>query len=268
MGGDDTFRRRRRWFQFTLRTLLVMVFGVAILLAWFATRLHQARQQREALATARRAGAVAFYEQEVRWRAGRYEDATQEAPAKARGPGRLRRTLGRDFFDRVVCITFPAHASDGMLALLAGLPEMRSVSLAGTSVTDKGMAELGRLAKLEELSLDGTGITDAGVLRLAGLQDLKSLYLGGTGITDEGAKVIAGLRELRIVCLEETQVSDSGLTLLARLPQLEELHVFKTGVSEEGARVFEAARPSVKLIRTRKCKLHRFSRGMSVAADS
>lgn len=80
--------------------------------------------------------------------------------------------------------------------------------------------------------------------------------------------VIAGLRELQVVCLEGTQVSDAGLTLLAKLPQLEELHVFKAGVSEEGARAFEAARPSVKLIRTRKCKLHRYGRGMSITADS
>lgn len=251
--------------QFTLKTLLLMVAMVAIPLAWLGPKLNQARQQRESLTAARSVGARTLYEQEVQWREGRYED-TGPATTEPHGPEWLRRILGRDFFDPVVHIIFQdGRTSDNDLELLKGLPETRSLSLTRTSVTDKGMALLSRLTGLEELFLDGTGITDAGLLQLSGLQHLKSLYLGGTGITDEGAKVISELRELRILCLEETQVSDAGLASLATLPHLEEVHVFKTGVSGDGAQAFTAARPSVRVIRTRVCPLHRYGRGMMIA---
>ena len=44
-----TPKPKRRWLQFSLRTLMVVmvVFGTG--LGWFAHEVHQARQQREAL---------------------------------------------------------------------------------------------------------------------------------------------------------------------------------------------------------------------------
>jgi hypothetical protein len=45
-------RRRRRFLQFTVRSLLVFVLLVSIGMSWFAVKLARARRQREAVEAA------------------------------------------------------------------------------------------------------------------------------------------------------------------------------------------------------------------------
>jgi hypothetical protein len=66
--------------------------------------------------------------------------------------------------------------------------EPLSLTLAGTLVTDAGLAHLGNIPNLERVNLSGTEITDAGLMRLETLTQLKTLRLGQTDVTDEGMK--------------------------------------------------------------------------------
>jgi hypothetical protein len=45
----DTTRPKRRWFQYSLRTLLVFMVLASIPMSWLAVKMQQARRQREAL---------------------------------------------------------------------------------------------------------------------------------------------------------------------------------------------------------------------------
>ena len=78
----------------------------------------------------------------------------------------------------------------------AGLTSLTDLSLAGTRVTDGGLASLAELPRLRWLNLWGcTDVSDAGLPSLAALRNLRSLTLWGcTGVTDKGAAALG--REL------------------------------------------------------------------------
>lgn len=47
---------RRRWFRYSLRTLLALVLVTCLGLGWFAHKLKQARDQKETVAAIRQLG--------------------------------------------------------------------------------------------------------------------------------------------------------------------------------------------------------------------
>ncbi len=115
-------------------------------------------------------------------------------------------------------------------------------SMAGPKVTD---AQLELLKPVAEqtfwLNLAGTGVTDAGLAGLAGLKNLQRLHLEKTGITDAGLAHLKGLSELRYLNLYGTKVTDKGLESLKGLKKLRSLYVWQTAVTEEGAKALAGA---------------------------
>jgi len=82
--------------------------------------------------------------------------------------------------------------TDASVALLASAENLRLIRLAETGVTDASLDTLLKLQKLESINLYGTKVTNAGVLKLAGLPNLKRLYLWQTEVTPE---TVATLKE-------------------------------------------------------------------------
>jgi YHS domain-containing protein/uncharacterized membrane protein len=108
---------------------------------------------------------------------------------------------------------------DAELAQLGPLAANIAVlNLAGTKVTDAGLAELARMPNLQRLRLERTAVTDAGLAHLANHQKLEYLNLWGTGI------------------------SDAGLEPLTRLPSLRQLYLWRTNVTPDTANAFAEAR--------------------------
>lgn len=108
--------------------------------------------------------------------------------------------------------------TDADLALLEPLaPTLASLHLAGTSVTDDGVAALADFPRLERLHLERTATTDRGVTHLAGLTQLRYLNLYGTNVTDDALVTIANLPSIESVYLWQTEVSPQAGALLAAL---------------------------------------------------
>jgi hypothetical protein len=59
---------------------------------------------------------------------------------------------------------------DADLALLAGLPQLKSVNLTDTAISDEGLRHLAGLTGLTDLYLGGTKVTDKGMTHLEGLK--------------------------------------------------------------------------------------------------
>jgi YHS domain-containing protein len=98
--------------------------------------------------------------------------------------------------------------SDGDLAKLAPVAaNLRWLDLAGTKITDAGLAHLKPMANLTRLHLERTRITDAGLTRLAALHGLEYLNLYGTPITDAGLPSLQSLPKLKKVYLWQTKVT-------------------------------------------------------------
>jgi hypothetical protein len=170
-------KRKRRWFQFSLRTLLIVVVIVAIPCAWLGRKIEQKRREREAVAGLRDPGGTVLYDYEVE----------KEGPA---GPDWLRRMLGENFFNDVVAVYFENHAivTDERVMNVKELTQLTWLNVYETSVTDAGLTSLKGLTHLDYLNLGANAITDAGLSNLKGLTRLRFLGLSGTHVTDAGVK--------------------------------------------------------------------------------
>lgn len=120
--------------------------------------------------------------------------------------------------------------------------------LVGDTIADEQLATLAPLsAQLTWLNLAGTKITDAGLATVAGLPKLTRLHLERTGITDAGLAHLCGLANLEYLNLYGTQVTDAGLIQLAPLTNLKKVFLWQTGVTAAGADTLKAALPNLKI---------------------
>lgn len=117
-----------------------------------------------------------------------------------------------------------SNISDAGLANLKNLVTLKVLNLNRCpKITDAGVAELEKLINLEVLDLDFTQIDDPGLLHLKGFTKLRELTLQKTGVTDKGVKDIVGF-PLVCLSLRETKVTDASLQLLKeKVPTLQTL---------------------------------------------
>ncbi len=145
--------------------------------------------------------------------------------------------------------------SDAQLAQLAPLgPNIVDLNLAGTKITDAGLATVSTMSNLTRLRLDRTAITDGGLTKLTKLKELSYLNLYGTPVTDKCLNALAALPNLRHLYLYQTKVdpaaaaafaaSKTDATKIARLKkQIEKLQEQVSGASVD---VVEGIKPSTK----------------------
>ena len=199
------------WFQFSIRSLLLLMVVVAIPCSWLAAARQQAEKQREAVQRIWKAGGVAAYDYQVN--PSGY--LTLAAPP---GPAWLRRLLGDNLFalslDAVQVDFGISRAGDAELEHLNELPQLRCLILCCTNVGDAGLQNVERLARLQRLCLGGTRVSDAGLQHLGGLTQLQELDLGSTGVSDASLQHLKGLTQLKSLNLSNTRVTDAGVKRL------------------------------------------------------
>ena len=141
-----------------------------------------------------------------------------------------------------------AKLGDELHIAILGLSPREPWLQCNAAVAGKGFgdAELQRLAPLAAnlrwLDLAGTSVTDAGLARLPAMPNLTRLHLERTAITDAGLAGLAGMTSLEYLDLYGTAVSDAGLESLQKLPNLKRLYVWRTKVTPEAAKAFMEAR--------------------------
>jgi Leucine-rich repeat (LRR) protein len=141
-------------------------------------------------------------------------------------------------------------ADDKTLALIAkAWPQLQTLELEGTNVTDTGLVHLEGLSRLKRLALINTVITDKGLAHLKGLTQLQVLDLSATKITDQGLAPLKGLANLRELSLGLTKITDAGLGELKGLTQLRKLDLFLSKVTAGGVRELQKDLPRAKIIR-------------------
>jgi hypothetical protein len=138
---------KRRWAQFRMATMFVVV---TVLCVWLAVVVNRASSQRNAVAALRALG-TAHIEYDVD-RLGIGDDSSLKQF--------LRNWLPRDYTDEVVKVML-LNLEDSHLLHLRKLPKLQSVRLIGGQVSGEGLACLKALHDLEDLALDRTDVTDA-----------------------------------------------------------------------------------------------------------
>ncbi|MFZ5831465.1 MAG: hypothetical protein ACOY3P_15380 [Planctomycetota bacterium] len=188
---------RRRWLQYSLRTLLIVMTLLAVWLAFYTSR---ARRQARAAKALEEAGAEVLY-------FNRFQHSANAARfTKPVAPDWLRDLLSVDFVDSVRTVVLTGNhpnvprsepVSDAHLAHLKDLPEVEALILVSRSgsVTNAGLAHVAKLSQLKELMLANPSITDEGIGQLGALHELRFLQLA-TSITDAGIEQLQAFRKL------------------------------------------------------------------------
>jgi hypothetical protein len=152
----DPPKRKRRWFQFSLRSLLMFTVVCAIGSAWVARKIELKRKELEAVRAITKLQGEAYWDyQRIPAKVGR---AWRPEGAEPKGPAWLRKLLGENFFSEVECV----YAVGGLenLKELPHLPELRLMS---GGIADADLVNLKGLAELTSLGLIDTRVTDAAV---------------------------------------------------------------------------------------------------------
>ena len=187
MNDSRPKKPRRRWYQYRLRTLLVVVLLASIGMSWFAVKMQQARRQEEAVAAVRKLGARVTYN---------YQEGDPYADPPT--PVWLRRLLGDDFFFAVTGVLLDHHqVTDTEVARLKGLTQLQRLNLDYTTVKGPGLEHLKGLTRLQMLSVYRSQVTDAGLKHLNGMKQLESLDLTETRVTDVGLEHLKELTHLK-----------------------------------------------------------------------
>ena len=216
--AEPKSKPRRRWYQFSLRTLLIAVTLAGCGFAWVGVKIREARQQQAVVALIERKGGFVRYDYQF---GGSYRLLVRAAVPP--GPAWLRAMVGDDCFRHV----FEAAFGGG----------------SHPTFSDADFKELEVLSQLNSLCLANTGVTNAGLAHLRNMTQLKSLWLNGTAVSDGGLETLKGLRQLKELRLDETSVTNAGLKFVGPLTQLEFLNLQNTKVTDEGVARLQTALP-------------------------
>jgi len=167
---------KRRWAQFSLTTVFVVVTVLCVSLAFAVNRAHR---RWEAVVAIEKSGGWVSYDYQ------RDDSGAYLPNAKPPGPGWLRRMLGDNFLAKPVGVQLFADSKSGMkpeeftdvqASMIGVLTELRWLVLKDTAITDESLTYFAGLSRLKSLDLEHTVVTDAGVAKLKGVLPTCTIY--------------------------------------------------------------------------------------------
>ena len=219
---------RRRWFSFSLRSLLVLTLIVAALFAWFGKYIIRSRIERSVVAKIQAAGGRVYYDYQLGF--GGFDKSPTPTGSRL-----TRYLLGNDIYATVIHVSFNRPTTDEQVQALGKLENLTDLAIFGPEVTDKSVDDLLSLSKLRSLSMSSTLITPAGLARFSNLKRLQSLTLYGDTITDEHLHELLSFPSLQYLQIIRSPISDAGVKQLRSIKGLRSLDMFATmAVTDEG----------------------------------
>ena len=262
-GPSSAPRSRHRWWQFSLRTLLIGMVVISLLLAALSIRIQRARRQATAVATIRKLGG--FVDYDFRFEPGsRGQFLIEKKQAESPVPAFLLAWAGQDFFHNAITTRPPPgqpaspadvktywnavsdlrhlemvqaqHAwVDGKTTTEAfrNHRELRHLLLMQGKLSGEDLAPLSGLGKLRSLSLAANQIDGAGLKYLAPLESLEQLTIWRNQIDDNGVAELAKNRSIKWLELQENRISAKGAERLGDMAQLQRLNLGGIPVTDD-----------------------------------
>jgi serine/threonine protein kinase/Leucine-rich repeat (LRR) protein len=151
-------------------------------------------------------------------------------------------------FDRLESVDLSRTTfGDADLPRLTPLASLVDLSLAGTQITDQGLAQWKGPPRLRRLVLDGVPLRGPGLAGLKSLPALVDLQLACPTLTDFACKPLAELKSLKRLSLATSAVTDEGLGPLGSLQDLEELDLSGTKVTPQAVDALRKKLPKCRI---------------------
>ena len=236
MNDSDSPIPKHRWYQFNLRTLLVLVTVICVALGLSAKEWHRALRKNQAV-------------EEVQRHGGHVRLAD---PPKATGviSGWLHLFLGDEFFAEVSNVSLGPQ-SEQDLDLLRPFPELRWLRLWGPAVTDSALERTAGLTQLNELQLDDAVVGERGLESLTHLCNLRFLSfencLLSDGAKERGLQQLTELPNLQSLSFINCGLSDDSLKALSGAPSLVNLRLREPNITEAGILAIRDANPALAI---------------------
>ena len=228
----DKPKPRRRWLQFSLRTLFVLLTVACVCFGLLGRWAYRANEQKRALEWVSEMGGWVRYHHNIADR----DALGSRKMLKPLGPRWLVQLLGPDYFQEVYSVDLKGTLVRD-LTPLTKLTSLETLHLYDTQVSD--LTPLAKLTNLRDVYLINTPVSD--LTPLAELTSLESLHLDRTQVSD--LTPLEGLTSLYELRLYDTPVNVSDLMPLARLKNLQQLYLHRTQVSEEHVEKLRRALP-------------------------
>jgi hypothetical protein len=215
--------RRRRWLQFSLRSLFV-VFTILIvsLGAW----IRSAREQEIAIKAIQRECDIltVWYDDQFANERDNGNGGTPGASAagvvidlhrKSSVPAFVQARLGKDFFHDAISVAFTGARDQSEL-----------------------FQQVARLGHIEQLT-PHVSVRDEDIKRIAGLRRLKRLDLMDPSpeLTDKALEVLVQMPSIEALSIYDASITDQGLAALANMRQLKELAIGNGRVANSRFRI-------------------------------
>ena len=181
----ESKKPKRRWYQYSLRTLLLFMTLVACGFGWLGVKVQKARRQKAAVEALVKLGAW------VQFDYGCDANGDDQGAPDIPGPEWLRSIVGDDYFRTVrTVLVLPKIKTADAVPFVREFTQLESLQSFHTDLTDSGLEQLQNLRHLKELKINGTDVTDAGLEYLKGMAELKYVNVHWTSVTDKGVEAL------------------------------------------------------------------------------
>ncbi len=256
---STTSKPRRRWFQFRLRTLLVLMFLFCLVVGGLVVPpMQRARKQRTVADAIERLGGS------VTWSSGNrarqalgsvwlrrllgYDDSAQKASfvfskypmehlaVESRGPAWLRKLPGYDLFAQPTSVVIYNNAA---IEYLAELPHILKLQLGGGWSDKTDLEYLDEMSRTEETFCQDMHFPSDVMSKLNKPSRRQIPSVDNTPVTGTELKHIQGLTRLQSLDLRGAQVNDAELEHLKNMRQLESLDLKGAQVTDIGLQILQ-----------------------------
>jgi internalin A len=155
--------------------------------------------------------------------------------------GRLGGQITRDPAGKIVGVNLRGTwVNDADMLSLAGMPDLETLDLSHTRITDEGMLRLKAAPKIRDLNLFyAEWITDQGLTAIREWRHLKRLNVRGTRIYDGTLEIVSHIVGLEALDIAHTSVTDNGLDYLITLVNLKELSLGRGRLSNASLEILK-----------------------------
>jgi hypothetical protein len=254
---DTTQRPKRRWFRYSLQTLLLIITALCV---WLGFKVEAARKQREAVAALQKlcSGVTIKYD---------YEPLLSSlvAPPQSPEPHWLVKYVGIDFLHDVTALYAhpglqPNPPADvrAIFPILAEFRHLRLLNIIGGTFQDDDFRHLANTRDLEILFLNQNSISGEGLRHLSELKKLRQLILVSNPITDQGIEAAANLTNLQELQIgighggpreseELARITDRCIESLVKVSNLKRMHFEETNISADAVARLQKALPNCSI---------------------